>query len=321
MSMEYRRVGNAGIKISAISLGAWITFGGTVDDQTAFDTIRTAVENGINFIDVADAYAAGQAEVVVGKAIKDFRRSDLVISTKAYWPASDNINDRGLSRKHIMESVERSLKRFDMDYVDFFFCHRYDAETPTEETVRAIDDLIHQGKVLYWGTSLWKPSEMSDAIGIANATNAYRPVVEQPPYNMIRRGSVEGAIDVVARDHNIGLTVFSPLAQGILTGKYNDGIPTDSRAAENESLKKTLTNDVLNKVRALTDLAHEMGTTMPALALAWALRHPHVSSVIMGSSRPEQVLENIQALEVEITDEIETRIEEILDNRPEGSQR
>ena len=321
MSMDYRRLGSSGLKVSAVSLGAWITFGGSVADNTAFSTIQAAVEQGINFIDVADVYAAGQAEVVVGKAIKQFRRDDLVISTKAYWPNSDNINDRGLSRKHIIESVERSLKRFDMDYVDIFYCHRYDADSPTEETVRAIDDLIHQGKILYWGTSLWKPSELSDAIGIANTVNAYRPVVEQPPYSMIRRGSVEGTIDVVARDHNIGLTVFSPLAQGVLTGKYNDGIPSDSRAAENEGLQKSLKDDVLTKVRALTDLAQEMGTTMPALALAWALRHPAVCSVIMGASRPEQITENIKALEVDITDEIETRIEEILDNKPDGSQR
>lgn len=321
MSMTFRRVGTSGLKVSAISLGTWITFGGTVDNETAFKTVHAAVENGINFIDVADAYAGGRAEEVVGQAIKDFKRSDLVISTKAYWPQSDNINDRGLSRKHLVESVENSLKRFDIDYIDLFFCHRYDEETPTEETVRALDDLIRQGKVLYWGTSVWNPSEISDAIGVANTINAHRPIVEQPPYNMLRRESVEGTADIVARDQGIGITVFSPLSQGILTGKYNDGIPDDSRAASNEGLKKSLTDETLNKVRAITALAQEMGTTTAALSLAWAIRHPHISSVIIGASRPDQVEANIEALEVDITDEIEAKIEGILDNKPEGSQR
>ena len=321
MGMEFRRVGTAGLKVSAISLGAWITYGGSVDDATAIKTLHTAIENDINFIDVADAYAGGRAEEVVGQAIKAFRRDDVVISTKAFWPQSDNINDRGLSRKHLFESVERSLKRFDTDYIDIFYCHRYDAETPTEETVRAFEDLIRQGKVLYWGTSVWKPSEISDAIGIADRTNGYRPIVEQPPYNMLRRHVVEGATDVVARDQGIGITVFSPLSQGVLTGKYNDGIPTDSRAASNDGLKNSLTEETLGKVRALTTLAQEMGTTTAALALAWALRHPHITSVITGASRPAQVEENIKALDVNITDEIEAKIEAILDNRPEDSQR
>jgi voltage-dependent potassium channel beta subunit len=321
MTMEYRRVGQSGLKVSAISLGAWITIGGTVEDEIARQTIHTAIEQGINFIDVADAYAAGHAEEVVGQIIKDFRRSDLVISTKAYWPQSDDINDRGLSRKHLMESVERSLKRFDIDYIDIFYCHRYDDNTPTEETVRAFDDLIRQGKVLYWGTSVWKPSEITDAIAIAKNVNGYTPIVEQPPYSMLRRETVEGAADIAARDHGIGFTVFSPLAQGILTGKYNDGIPADSRAADNPGLRQSLNEETLGKVRALTALAQEMGTTTAALALAWALRHPHVDSVITGASRPDQVEENIKALEVHITDEIEAKIESILDNKPNGSQR
>ena len=316
--MKYRRLGNAGLKVSAISLGAWLTYGSDqVEFETAKDCIRTAIENGINFIDVADAYARGKAEETVGQAIKDYDRTNLVISTKAYWPMSDDPNDRGLSRKHIFESVHKSLKRFDMDYVDIFFCHRYDAETPTEETVRAISDLIQQGKVLYWGTSMWPAFGIQEALHMADLTNSYRPVTEQPVYNMIERDQVEGEIQHIAEKNDLGLVVWSPLAGGLLTGKYNDGIPEGSRADQIEWFKKNITEDKVNKVRHLTDLAEEMGTTMPALALAWAMKNPVVDSVITGASRPSQVEANLKALDVRITDEIDQQIESILDNKPE----
>lgn len=321
--MEYRKVGTSGLKVSAISLGAWLTYGSdAVENETAAQCIRTAVENGVNYIDVADAYARGAAEEVVGRVIKDFQRSDLVISTKAYWPMSDNINDRGLSRKHLFESVHKSLRRFGTDYVDLFFCHRFDAETPVEETVRALDDLIHQGKILYWGTSMWSAANINEAVGTARAINAYRPIVEQPLYNMLDRAGVEGELERAVHQNSMGLVVWSPLAQGVLTGKYNEGIPQGSRADQISWVKeRQLTEERLSKARRLTALAQEIGTPPAALALAWALQHRDVSSVITGASKPTQVIENLRALDVTITAEMNAQIEEILDNRPEGSSR
>jgi voltage-dependent potassium channel beta subunit len=317
--MEYRRLGKSGLKVSAISLGAWLTYG---SDSVAFEAaeacIRTAIENGVNFIDVADAYARGEAEKTVGRIVKDFQRSDLVISTKAYWSMSDNINDRGLSRKHIFESVEKSLKRFDVDYIDIFFCHRYDDESPTEETVRALSDLIRQGKILYWGTSMWSAANINEAVGIADAMHDYRPVTEQPKYNMLDLEQVEGEVEAAAAQNGIGLVVWSPLAQGLLTGKYNNGIPEDSRAGQIDWVRNgQVTEKRIDKVRKLTELAGDMGISMATLALAWALKNPVVSSVITGASRPEQVEQNLKALDVKITHEIDEQIEAILDNKPE----
>ena len=313
--MQYRRLGNAGMKVSAISLGAWLTYGETVDFDTAAACIRTAIEQGINFIDTADVYARGRAEEVVGKVIKDFKRSDLVISSKVFWPMSDNVNDRGLSRKHIMESIHKTLQRLGTDYLDIYFCHRYDPETPVEEVVRAMDDLVHQGKILYWGTSVWSAAQLENAVGIARQYNLYLPQVEQPRYNMLDR-HIEQEIMPTAAKYGIGLTVFSPLAQGILTGKYNEGIPEDSRAAKYEWVRETLTEEVLSKVRRLTDLAHEMGITMSQLALAWVLRRPEISSAIIGASRPEQIIENVKAVDIVLDDDVLQRIEEILGNNP-----
>jgi voltage-dependent potassium channel beta subunit len=309
--MEYRRLGKAGIKVSAVSLGAWLTFGGSVEDDTAQDCIRAAVEYGVNFIDVADAYARGEAERVVGQVIKDYKRGDLVISSKLFWPMSDNVNDRGLSRKHIMESVEGSLRRLDTDYLDIYFCHRFDPETPLEETVRAMDDLVHQGKVLYWGTSFWEAEQIDAAVEIARQFNAYPPQVEQPPYNMLDRHIEPEVIPTCAR-HGMGLTVFSPLAQGILTGKYNDGIPEGSRADTAEWLANDLTEENLDKVRRLTSLANELGITTAQLALAWILRRPEISCVITGATRPEHVANNVQAAEIDLSEDTLARIETIL---------
>lgn len=316
--MEYRRLGKSGLKVSALSLGAWLTYGSSqVEQDTAKACIHAAIEQGINFIDVADVYARGEAELVVGQAIKDHQRSDLVISTKAYWPMSDNINDRGLSRKHLIESVNRSLKRFNTEYIDLFFCHRFDTEVEVEETVRALEDLIRQGKIFYWGTSMWTGANLSDAVGVAKAINAFAPVVEQPLYNMLDRETVEGGLESTLAQHGIGLVVWSPLAQGLLTGKYNDGVPADSRAGQLEWVKeRQLTEERIDKARKITALAQEVGVTPAALALAWTLKNPHVSSAITGASRPEQVAQNLKALEVEITDELNTKIEDILQNKP-----
>jgi voltage-dependent potassium channel beta subunit len=309
--MKYRKLGQAGIKVSAVSLGTWLTYGGSVDDATAKQCIHTAVEHGVNFIDVADAYAGGDAERVVGEVINDYRRGDIVLSSKLYWPMSDNINDRGLSRKHIMESVERSLRRLDTDYLDIYFCHRFDSETPIEETVRAMDDLVHQGKVLYWGTSVWEAQQIDSAIETAYRFNAYAPQVEQPRYNMFDR-HIESEIIPTCAGHGIGITVFSPLAQGLLTGKYNDGVPEGSRAEDSRGLANELTEENLDKVRILTGIADDLGITMPQLALAWILQRPEISCVITGATRPEHVESNIKAADVELPEDVLKQVEGIV---------
>jgi len=310
--MEYRRLGTAGMKVSVVSLGAWLTFGGSVEDEAAHACIRAAIEQGVNFVDVADAYAGGQAERVVGKAIKDFRRSDLVISSKLFWPMSDNVNDRGLSRKHIMESVEKSLRRLDTDYLDIYFCHRFDPETPIEETVRAMDDLVRQGKILYWGTSVWEPEQIGEAVWTARRTNAYPPQVEQPRYNMLDR-HIESEIVPTCARHGIGITVFSPLAQGVLTGKYDNGVPRDSRGAANQGLAKSLTDHTMDKVRQLSEIAAELDITTSQLALAWILRLPEISCVITGATRPEHIESNVAAARVKLDAGVLKRIEVVLE--------
>jgi len=323
MAIEYRKLGTAGAKVSAISLGAWLTYGSDrVAEEQSIACIRAAIESGINFIDVADIYSYGRAEQVVGRVIKDYKRSDLVISTKAYWQMSENVNDRGLSRKHIFESVHQSLKRFDTDYLDIFFCHRFDDETPVEESVMAIDDLIKQGKILYWGTSMWTASNIASAYNVVGNHHLNRPVTEQPLYNMLDRETVEGALEAEVAKRGMGLVVWSPLAQGALTGKYNDGIPEGSRAksVDLEWFKEQITEERIGKVRQLTVLANEMGTTMAALALAWVLKNPVVSSAIIGASRPDQIADNLKALDIKITDEIDARIEAILQNKPEPAK-
>ncbi|MEZ4667354.1 MAG: aldo/keto reductase family protein [Anaerolineae bacterium] len=315
--MEYRKVGNSGLKVSAISLGAWLTYGSNVvEEETAMKCIRRAIEGGVNFIDVADMYSYGRGEELVGKVVKDFKRSDLVISTKAYWPMSDNVNDRGLSRKHIIESVNKSLKRFDIDYVDIFFCHRFDDNVPLDETVRAIDDLVRQGKILYWGTSMWNAANINDGHAAVKAVNATRPIVEQPEYNMLDREFVETGLETALTNHGMSLVVWSPLAQGILTGKYNDGIPANSRYQAVDWFKDHVTEEKLVRARGITKLAQEMGTTPAALAIAWTLKNPLVASAITGATKVPQVDENLKAMNVNITPEIDAKIETILNNKP-----
>ncbi len=320
--MEYRRLGVTGMKVSSISLGAWLTYGSSaVEFKTAEECINTAIDNGINFIDCADAYAAGKAEETVGKVIANKDRTKLVISTKAYWPQSNDPNDQGLSRKHIFESVEKSLKRFGTDYIDIFFCHRYDINTTTEETVRAIDDLIRQGKILYWGTSMWDAAYIDEAVRIADDFKAYKPVVEQPLYNMLDRHVVEGDLEDVVSDHALGLVVWSPLAGGVLTGKYNDGVPEGSRATQFKWMEENIAPGRIEQAKGIKAIADDIGVDMSALALAWALNHQNVDSVITGASKPAHVLSNIKALDVEWTAELETRIEEVLKNKPYQSSR
>ena len=320
--MNYRRLGRAGLKVSELSLGAWVTYGGQVGQDVARDCMVAAVEAGVNFFDNAEGYAGGNAETVMGNVIKEvgWRREDLVISTKIFWGGSGP-NDTGLSHKHIIEGTNNALKRLQMEYVDLLFCHRPDPNTPIEETVRAMDILIKQGKVFYWGTSEWSAAEIMRADGIARQYGLTPPTMEQPQYNMFNRERFEKEYAPIFRDLGYGTTIFSPLASGLLSGKYNDGIPQDSRAALEgyEWLQRGITEERIEKVRQLSALAGDLGCTTAQLALAWCLTNPNVSSVITGASRPAQVTENMKALDVapKLTDDVLERIEAILDNQPE----
>lgn len=313
--MNYRRVGKSGLRISEIALGGWLTYGGTVDADKAIPIVRAAVDHGINFIDIADIYSKGQAEEIIGRAIADIPRSNLVISSKLFWPMSANINDRGLSRKHIMESIEKSLRRIGTDYLDIYFCHRFDPNTEVEETVRAMDDLVHQGKILYWGTSVWSAAQIEQAVGDARALGAYLPSVEQPRYNMLDR-HIEPEIMPTCQRYGMGLTVWSPLGQGLLTGKYDDGIPSGTRGGDSNWLKEDLTEENIGKARKLNQLATSLNLKLSQLALAWVLRRPEISCAITGATSVEQLKENVIASGVQLSAETLTEIEGILDNDP-----
>lgn len=309
--MEHRRLGNAGLKVSAISIGGWLTFGKRVDVEATRRILATAIDHGVDFIDLADAYGPdGAAERTVGSAIAELRRSALVISSKVFWPTGEGANDRGLSRKHVIESCERSLARLGTDYLDLYFCHREDPDTPLEETARAMDDLVHQGKILYWGTSCWSAGALLKAHALAGLRNLYAPVVEQPPYNLLSRG-VERRVMPVAKRLGMGLVVWSPLAGGALTGKYDDGIPEDSRGATTKWLEDALSDENRPKLRRFSAIARELGCAPSQLALAWCLRRPEVASVITGATRPEQVIENVKAIDVTIPDDVLRELDEL----------
>ncbi len=297
--MHYRRLGHSGLKVSEISLGSWITFGNQVDKDTAGQLIHEAFEEGINFFDNADMYANGQAEVVMGEAIADLPRTELVISSKVFWPTGKGPNARGLSRKHITESINTSLKRLNTDYIDMYFCHRYDPDTPVEEVVRTMTDLVHQGKVLYWGTSEWEASQVMEAYGVARQYGLIPPSMEQPQYNLFHRKRVEDTIMPICRDLGLGLTTFSPLYYGVLTGKYNEGIPQGSRASLEDYgwIRDRITPERINIVKKITAVANDLAITPSQLAIAWILRRKEVSSVITGATRAEQLDENLGASE------------------------
>jgi len=313
-------MGRTGLKLSAISLGSWITFGDQIKKTLAAELIQRAYEEGVNFFDSADVYANGESERVMGEAIKDLPREELVVSSKVYWPTMQGPNGRGLSRKHIMESCNASLKRMDLEYLDLYFCHRYDLETPLDEVVRAMDDLVRQGKVLYWGTSEWRAGQIAHSYAIAREWSAYPPVVEQPQYNMFVRRKVEDELVPAAKDLGFGMVTWSPLKFGLLSGKYNDGPPEEKTrlSREPEWNEKVVTEERLVIVRQLTTLAAEIGATTAQLAIAWLLRIPEVSSVITGASRLEHLEDNLKALEFveKLSPEILERIEGILNNAP-----
>lgn len=323
--MEYRFLGKTGLKLSALSFGAWVTFGDQVNEDVAFACMKEAYDAGVNFFDNAEVYSKGKAEIMMGNIIKKagWKRSDLVISTKIFW-GGDGPNDCGLSMKHIMEGMNASLKRLQMEYVDLVFCHRPDLYTPIEETVWAMNLLIQQGKAFYWGTSEWSAAQIMEAYSVARREHLIPPVMEQPEYNMFARQRVEAEYDHLYRTIGLGTTIWSPLASGLLTGKYNEGIPEGSRLSlpGYEWLRQRFQGEAFEKkvaaVKRLAGIAQELGCTLAQLALAWCLKNPNVSTVITGASKPEQVRENMRALEVvpKLTDEVMAKIEEILDNKP-----
>ena len=325
--MKYRYLGNSGLKVSELSFGSWVTFGSQVDVDKAVSLMKIAYEAGVNFFDNAEVYSSGQAEEIMGKAIKKagWKQKDLVLSTKIFW-GGDGPNELGLSRKHIIEGMDGSLKRMGLEYVDLVFAHRPDIHTPIEETVRAFDHLINQGKAFYWGTSEWSAQQIMEAYGVARREHLIPPLMEQPQYNMFHRERVEVEYQRLYTEIGLGTTIWSPLASGLLTGKYNDGIPEDSRATLEgyEWLRKRFTDkeaqEQIQKVIKLSEIAKELSCTTAQLALAWCLLNPHVSTVITGASRSSQVEENMKALEIvdQLTADVVETIEGILDNKPES---
>jgi aryl-alcohol dehydrogenase-like predicted oxidoreductase len=314
--MRYRKLGSWGVKVSEISLGSWLTYGGYVEDERAIACIHRAFELGVNFFDTANVYRLGAAEEVTGRALKGFRRDDYVLATKVYFPMGEGPNDRGLSRKHVMEQCHASLRRLGVDYIDLYQCHRSDEDTPLEETLRALDDLVTQGKVLYVGVSMW-PAELLDEGRRLQVKLNLDPIVSnQPEYSMLAR-EIEDDVLPVCKQLGIGQVVYSPIAQGVLTGKYQPGDepPAGTRAATPEGsgfIARHLRNDVLTAVQGLRPIADELGITMAQLAVAWVLREPGVSSAIVGASRPEQVEENVAASGIELPPDVLKRIDEAL---------
>ncbi|MCI0651179.1 MAG: aldo/keto reductase family protein, partial [Planctomycetes bacterium] len=292
------------------SLGGWLTIGASVNEESSAAIVRTAVDAGINFIDLADAYAKGGAEQTIGRILGQYRRSDLVISSKLFWPMSDNPNDKGLSRKHIMESIDRTLKNLGTDYLDIYFCHREDPETTLSETTRAMDDLVHRGKILYWGTSVWRPRTLRDVHAICDRRGLYRPIVEQPPYNLLER-SIERKVLPAARNLGMGVVVWSPLAGGILTGKYLGGVPAGSRGATTRWLDEYLAPANTERVRRFVEIARRAGNEPAQLALAWILSQDGITSVITGATNPEQLKSNLKALEAPLSSDLKYEIEQI----------
>jgi voltage-dependent potassium channel beta subunit len=317
--MEYRHLGRTGIRVSELSFGSWVTFSNQADAKLAADMMSAAYEAGVNFFDNAEVYAGGKSEEVMGAALKKlgWRRGSYLVSTKLYWGLFDRVNEKNtLNRKRLIEGINGSLQRLQVEYVDLLYCHRPDPTTPIEETVWAMHNIIEWGKAFYWGTSEWAASEIVQAIEIAERHHLHKPVTEQPVYNLFERGRLEGEYVRFYKEYGYGTTTWSPLASGLLTGKYASGIPKDSRAALKGYgwLEKRMTDpDRLNKVRGLEPITKELGCTLAQLGLAWCLKNPFVSTVITGASRVEQVHENLKAAEVapRLTPEIMQRMDDV----------
>ena len=324
--MKYRRLGNAGVKVSELSFGSWLTFGNQISDALAEDLMSKCYENGVNFFDNAEGYARGRSELVMGKILEKvgWPRDTWLVSSKVFFGAAEEPqkpNQYGLSRKHVFEACHAALRRLRVDYLDLFFCHRPDPETPIEETVRVMSDLISQGKVLYWGTSEWSAQEIMQAVTIARQYNLVPPTMEQPQYSLLVRERVEKEYARLYSEIGLGTTIWSPLASGLLTGKYNDGIPKETRLGfeSNEWLREyVISDEKIAKVKALASVAAALGISQAVLAIAWCLKNPHVSTVILGASKESQLTETLTASEAaeKLTSDVLEKIEQILQNKP-----
>lgn len=323
--MEYRRLGNSGVQVSVLSFGSWLTFGKQIEDNTAKNLLAKAYEGGVNFFDNAEIYAKGESERVMGKYLKEFNwdRSTYLVSSKVFFGRGGQLpNQRGLSRKHVIEACNEALQRLQVDYLDLFFCHRPDKNTPIVETVWTMHNLIQQGKILYWGTSEWSAQEITAAYAVAAQHNLIAPTMEQPQYNMFHRKRVEVEYNELYKNFGLGATIWSPLASGLLTGKYNDGMAENTRLTIEglEWLKdRTLAEDRINKCKKLASIAAELNTSMAKLAIAWCAKNPNVSTVILGASKVSQLEETLQALDLleMLSPEAMNKIDEVLENKPE----
>jgi voltage-dependent potassium channel beta subunit len=327
MEMQYRRLGRAGIRVSLLSLGSWITFHNQVKVDSAYEMMKTAYEAGVNFFDNAEVYAGGKSEEVMGEALRKlgWRRSSYLVSTKFFWGLQRGVNERNtLNRKRLLEGMDGSLRRLGLEYVDLVFCHRPDPETPIEETAHTMHDIVQSGRAIYWGVSEWSPDEIRAAWAVCDKYGWHKPNMEQPEYNLLHRERVEKEYARLYEDIGLGTTTWSPLASGLLTGKYNNGIPKDSRGGMEGYawLKGKLTDTAsIEKVRALEKIAKELGCPLSQFALAWCAKNPHVSTVITGASRVEQLLENLKALEVlpKLSADVMKRVDEIV-GKPEENE-
>jgi voltage-dependent potassium channel beta subunit len=326
--MQYRRLGKSGLQLSVLSLGSWLTFGKQISDDVAEELMIKAYENGVNFFDNAEIYARGQSEIVMGKILKklDWDRTSYVVSSKVFFGDGRRLpNQTGLSRKHIFEGCHAAMKRLQVDYLDLLFCHRPDKNTPIEETVWAMNHLIQQGKILYWGTSEWSAQEIMEAHMVARENRLIGPTMEQPQYNMFHRDKVEVEFSQIYKTVGLGTTIWSPLASGVLTPKYLDKFPEDTRLSIEglEWLKeRSISPERLEKARELNKLARELDTSLPRLAIAWCAANPNVSTVILGASKVYQLEENLKSIEdmEKLTPEVMEKIEEILGNKPPHPQ-
>lgn len=324
--MEYRRMGKTGLQLSVLSYGSWVTFSKQIDDNVSDGLMSAAYDAGINFFDNAESYALGESEKMMGRVLKkkSWERSSYVVSSKVFfgWRGANNKpNQKGLSRKHIVEACHEALERLQVDYLDLFFCHRPDKNVPIEEVVWTMNTLIQQGKILYWGTSEWSAAEIVEAHMVAKDLRLMGPAMEQPEYNLFQRHKLEVEYGTIFKNIGMGTTIWSPLASGLLTGKYNNGIPADSRLGLEDLawLKdKTLSEDRIGRVRNLDTVAKELDTTLATLSIAWCIRNPNVTTAILGATRPEQLTENLKALDVlpKLTPELMTRIDDIMGNKP-----
>jgi len=325
--MEYRRLGKSGLQLSVVSFGSWISFKKQIDDTMADELMGIAYDNGINFFDNAEVYASGESEKMMGRVLKNknWDRTSFIVSSKVFfgWRSKETRpNQSGLSRKHVIEACNEALSRLQVDYLDLYFCHRPDKKTPIEETVWAMNTLIQQGKILYWGTSEWSGVEIMEAHRVAEHYRLIGPTMEQPQYNLFERNKIENELLIIYKTVGLGTTIWSPLAAGLLTGKYNDGIPEDSRFALegfNWLSERWTTEDKIKKVKKLSDFAAKLGVSTAALSIAWCIKNPHVTTAILGATKKQQLLDNLKAVEVvdKLTPEVLEKIEKIMQTKPQ----